>query len=137
MVTFNYSLEKVVQFTRIPLPSITSIQKGAYILSTLQEASRDPKEVSCTLLMITANILRMPVSSSTSHPPTSLPATVHTPFATRLLPQLQLRSQSQRPLHPQHPHLLSNMPSSTLMLLNITHSRLFQDSQVMRLARRL
>ncbi|OWZ73355.1 hypothetical protein AYX14_01249 [Cryptococcus neoformans] len=44
VVTFNYSLEKVVQFTRIPLPSITSIQKGAYILSTLQEASRDPKE---------------------------------------------------------------------------------------------
>ncbi|KAL0242017.1 hypothetical protein I308_106191 [Cryptococcus tetragattii IND107] len=48
VVTFNYSLEKVVQFTRIPLPSITSIQKGAYILSTLQEASRDPKEVAPT-----------------------------------------------------------------------------------------
>ncbi|WVQ86142.1 hypothetical protein IAT38_008310 [Cryptococcus sp. DSM 104549] len=44
VVSFNYSLEKVMEFTRIPLPSITSIQKGAYILSTLQEASRDPKE---------------------------------------------------------------------------------------------
>ncbi|WVW80546.1 hypothetical protein I302_102531 [Kwoniella bestiolae CBS 10118] len=44
VVSFNYSLEKVMEFTRIPLKSITSIQKGAYILSTLQEASRDPKE---------------------------------------------------------------------------------------------
>nr|XP_019007811.1 inositol polyphosphate-5-phosphatase F [Kwoniella pini CBS 10737]OCF46592.1 inositol polyphosphate-5-phosphatase F [Kwoniella pini CBS 10737] len=44
VVSFNYSLEKVMEFTRIPLNSITSVQKGAYILSTLQEASRDPKE---------------------------------------------------------------------------------------------
>ncbi|OCF78932.1 inositol polyphosphate-5-phosphatase F [Kwoniella mangroviensis CBS 8886] len=44
VVSFNYSLEKVMEFTRIPVKSITSIQKGAYILSTLQEASRDPKE---------------------------------------------------------------------------------------------
>jgi hypothetical protein len=46
VVSFNYTLEKVVGFTRIPLRSITSIQKGAYILSTLQEAGRDPLEVS-------------------------------------------------------------------------------------------
>ncbi|WVO16924.1 hypothetical protein L204_104610 [Cryptococcus depauperatus] len=44
VVSFNYTLEKVMEFTRIPLASITSIQKGAYILSTLQEASRDPRE---------------------------------------------------------------------------------------------
>nr|XP_031862627.1 uncharacterized protein CI109_002125 [Kwoniella shandongensis]KAA5529699.1 hypothetical protein CI109_002125 [Kwoniella shandongensis] len=44
VVSFNYPLEKVMEFTRIPLASITSIQKGAYILSTLQEASRDPQE---------------------------------------------------------------------------------------------
>ncbi|KAK6906312.1 hypothetical protein I203_100297 [Kwoniella mangroviensis CBS 8507] len=35
VVSFNYSLEKVMEFTRIPVKSITSIQK---------EASRDPKE---------------------------------------------------------------------------------------------
>lgn len=46
VVSFNYSLEKVVGFTRIPLRSVTSIQKGAYILSPLQEAGRDPVEVS-------------------------------------------------------------------------------------------
>jgi hypothetical protein len=28
VVPFNYSLEKVIGFTRIPLASITSIQKG-------------------------------------------------------------------------------------------------------------
>jgi hypothetical protein len=61
VVSFNYSLEKVIGFTRIPLASITSLQKGmlahtwitcfkgadgsgAYILSPLQEASRDPAE---------------------------------------------------------------------------------------------
>ncbi|WVR08702.1 hypothetical protein IAU60_005760 [Kwoniella sp. DSM 27419] len=44
VVSFNYSLEKVIEFTRIPTASITSVQKGPYILSTLQEASRDPKE---------------------------------------------------------------------------------------------
>ncbi|KAL7420820.1 hypothetical protein Q5752_004773 [Cryptotrichosporon argae] len=44
VVSFNYSLEKVIGFTRIPLASITSLQKGAYILSPLQEASRDPSE---------------------------------------------------------------------------------------------
>ena len=44
VVSFNYSLEKVVGFTRVPLTSITSIQKGSYILSPLQEASRDPAE---------------------------------------------------------------------------------------------
>ncbi|EIW70203.1 hypothetical protein TREMEDRAFT_30281 [Tremella mesenterica DSM 1558] len=45
VVVFNFALEKVVQFTRIPLGSITLIQlEGAYILSPLQEASRDPLE---------------------------------------------------------------------------------------------
>ena len=44
VVSFNYSLEMVVGFTRVPLTSITSIQKGSYILSPLQEASRDPAE---------------------------------------------------------------------------------------------
>ncbi|BEJ10777.1 hypothetical protein CspHIS471_0101990 [Cutaneotrichosporon sp. HIS471] len=44
VVSFNYTLEKVNEFTRIPLKSITSIQKGAYILSALQEAGRDATE---------------------------------------------------------------------------------------------
>lgn len=35
MVSFNYSLEKVNEFTRIPLLSITSIQKGERSLSAV------------------------------------------------------------------------------------------------------
>lgn len=60
VISFNYALEKVIAFTRIPLASLTSIQKGelisppvkliltnsgAYILSPLQEAGRDSVEV--------------------------------------------------------------------------------------------
>jgi len=44
IVSFNYSLDKVSGFTRIPLGAITALQRGAYILSALQEAGRDPLE---------------------------------------------------------------------------------------------
>lgn len=44
VVSFNYSLEKVNEYTRIPLKSIVGIEKGAYILSALQEAGRDTSE---------------------------------------------------------------------------------------------
>ena len=37
-------MDKVSGFTRIPLASITGIEQGAYILSALQEAGRDPNE---------------------------------------------------------------------------------------------
>ncbi|EJU05562.1 hypothetical protein DACRYDRAFT_113641 [Dacryopinax primogenitus] len=42
--SYDYALDKVVMVTRVPLNDIVSIQKGAYILSTLQEAARDPAE---------------------------------------------------------------------------------------------
>jgi len=42
--SYDYSLDKVVLATRIPLEDIMSIQKGAYILSVLQEPARDPAE---------------------------------------------------------------------------------------------
>jgi hypothetical protein len=54
LVSFNYSLDKVQGYTRVPLGSITKIEKGEpclskliqgpYILSPLQEAGRDPVE---------------------------------------------------------------------------------------------
>lgn len=40
IVDFDYSMVKVKMYTRIPLGDVLSIQKGAYILSALQEASR-------------------------------------------------------------------------------------------------
>jgi hypothetical protein len=38
--SYNYSLEKVMQFKRLELDTILSIQMGEYILSTLSPASR-------------------------------------------------------------------------------------------------
>lgn len=38
--SYNYSLEKVIQFKRLELATITSIQMGEYILSSLTPASR-------------------------------------------------------------------------------------------------
>jgi len=42
MQSYDYTLDKIKIYTRVPLGDITTITKGAYILSPLQEASRDP-----------------------------------------------------------------------------------------------
>ncbi|KAF7440628.1 hypothetical protein PC9H_000974 [Pleurotus ostreatus] len=42
IITYDYTLEKVKMYTRVPLGDIVSITKGAYIISPLEEASRDP-----------------------------------------------------------------------------------------------
>ncbi|KAF9014086.1 SacI homology domain-containing protein [Cyathus striatus] len=42
IVSYDYTLEKVKVYTRVPLGDIIKISKGAYILSPLEEASRDP-----------------------------------------------------------------------------------------------
>ncbi|KAI0362423.1 hypothetical protein OH77DRAFT_1467127 [Trametes cingulata] len=42
IISYDYTLEKVKMYTRVPLGDIVGITKGAYILSPLEEASRDP-----------------------------------------------------------------------------------------------
>lgn len=42
IVSYDYNLEKVKMYTRVPLGDVVKITKGAYILSPLEEASRDP-----------------------------------------------------------------------------------------------
>ncbi|KAI0273575.1 SacI homology domain-containing protein [Gloeopeniophorella convolvens] len=42
IISYDYNLEKVKVSTRIPLRDIVGITKGAYIVSPLEEASRDP-----------------------------------------------------------------------------------------------
>ncbi|KAI0723971.1 SacI homology domain-containing protein [Cerioporus squamosus] len=42
IISYDYTLEKVKMYTRVPLGDIVGISKGAYILSPLEEASRDP-----------------------------------------------------------------------------------------------
>ncbi|QRV85813.1 phosphatidylinositide phosphatase SAC2 [Ceratobasidium sp. AG-Ba] len=44
IVSFDYEMDKVVSSRRVPLGDIVSIKQGAYILSTLHEASKDPIE---------------------------------------------------------------------------------------------
>ncbi|KAF8912099.1 SacI homology domain-containing protein [Gymnopilus junonius] len=44
IVSYDYTLEKVKLYTRIPLGDIVNISKGAYILSPLEESSRDPEQ---------------------------------------------------------------------------------------------
>lgn len=42
IVSYDYSLEKAKMYICIPLDAITRLEKGAYIISPLEEASRDP-----------------------------------------------------------------------------------------------
>lgn len=42
IISYDYTLEKVKLYTRVPLGDIVGISKGVYILSPLEEASRDP-----------------------------------------------------------------------------------------------
>ncbi|KAI0054006.1 hypothetical protein FA95DRAFT_1551790 [Auriscalpium vulgare] len=42
IISYDYNLEKVKIYTRIPLGDIVGITRGAYIVSPLEETSRDP-----------------------------------------------------------------------------------------------
>ncbi|KAF5315948.1 hypothetical protein D9611_005058 [Ephemerocybe angulata] len=44
IVSYDYTLEKVKFYIRVPLGDIVGISKGAYILSPLEESSRDPEQ---------------------------------------------------------------------------------------------
>ncbi|KAI0093512.1 SacI homology domain-containing protein [Irpex rosettiformis] len=42
IISYDYNLEKVKMYIRVPLGDVEEITKGAYILSPLEEGSRDP-----------------------------------------------------------------------------------------------
>ncbi|CAE6441727.1 unnamed protein product [Rhizoctonia solani] len=44
IVCFDFEMDKVVSSRRVPLEDVVGIKQGAYILSTLHEASKDPAE---------------------------------------------------------------------------------------------
>ncbi|KAF9053929.1 hypothetical protein BDZ89DRAFT_1153595 [Hymenopellis radicata] len=44
IISYDYTLQKVKKYTRVPLGDVVSISKGAYILSPLEEASRDSEQ---------------------------------------------------------------------------------------------
>ncbi|BGP53922.1 hypothetical protein JCM8202v2_001494 [Rhodotorula sphaerocarpa] len=44
IVSYDYNLQKVTSYTRIPTGNILQIRRGAYIISSLDAAGRDPDE---------------------------------------------------------------------------------------------
>lgn len=44
VVEYQYSLQKVIGFTRVPTEDLVSIQLGSYIISSLDASTRDPVE---------------------------------------------------------------------------------------------
>ncbi|KAI0345325.1 hypothetical protein BDW22DRAFT_1426997 [Trametopsis cervina] len=87
IISYDYSLEKVKMYTRVPLVDIVEITKGTYILSPLEEGSRDPLQNAG--FIITWRNVRQDTrvtsysignSIDTTSPPTSpgLPGTVRT-----------------------------------------------------------
>lgn len=95
-MSFNYSLEKVNEFTRIPLKSITSLQKGAYILSALQEAGRDPTDNAGFVVTFAA------ADESTRYSTYSLDNTLPTPTTpTSTISQVSSKAADGGPLKPE------------------------------------
>jgi hypothetical protein len=79
IISYDYTLQKVKLYTRVPLGDIINVTKGAYILSPLEEASRDPKQNAGFVIHFS---LRRHVTRTTSYsvrnslptPPTSASA---------------------------------------------------------------
>ncbi|KAF9265526.1 hypothetical protein L218DRAFT_957123 [Marasmius fiardii PR-910] len=80
VVSYDYTLEKVKKYTRVPLGDIVEIQKGAYILSPLEEPSRDPEQNAGFVITwlnkdqvtrVTSYSLRNSLDSGTSSSPPS------------------------------------------------------------------
>ncbi|KAM0792485.1 hypothetical protein ACM66B_005157 [Microbotryomycetes sp. NB124-2] len=44
LVNYEFSLQKVIGYTRIPIADVFGIQTGVYVLSSLEAATRDPVE---------------------------------------------------------------------------------------------
>ncbi|KAJ8078947.1 hypothetical protein PM082_013231 [Marasmius tenuissimus] len=80
IVNYDYTLEKVKKYTRVPLGDIVELRKGAYILSPLEEPSRDPEQNAGFIITwlnkdqvtrMTSYSLRNSVDSGTSSTPPS------------------------------------------------------------------
>jgi len=79
VVSYDYSLQKVKLYTRVPLGDIVGISKGAYILSPLEESSRDPEQNAGFVLTwstsnqesrVTSYSVRNSLDPGSSSPPT-------------------------------------------------------------------
>lgn len=76
IVSYDYILDKVKLHTRVPLEMIVRVVKGAYIVSSLEEASRDPQQ-NAGFLVSWLSVDQSSSRKETSpymHDPTQLPA---------------------------------------------------------------
>ncbi|KAJ3784104.1 SacI homology domain-containing protein [Lentinula aff. detonsa] len=103
IVSYDYTLEKVKLYTRVPLGDIIGIKRGAYILSPLEEASRDPLQNAGFIITwlnnnqttrVTSYSLRNSVESAASSSLPSTPIilktpTLSTPIPTKIEPVAQ------------------------------------------------
>ncbi|KAJ3920013.1 SacI homology domain-containing protein [Lentinula edodes] len=122
IVSYDYTLEKVKLYTRVPLGDVVGIKRGAYILSPLEEASRDPLQNSGFMITwlnnnqttrVTSYSLRNSVDSGVSLslpstpviPKTPTPQTPVTPTPTKTDPVTSVAQRS-------FANIMSFMPKS-------------------------
>ncbi|KII89160.1 hypothetical protein PLICRDRAFT_40794 [Plicaturopsis crispa FD-325 SS-3] len=108
IISYDYTLEKVKSYTRVPLRDIIGISKGAYILSPLEEASRDPIQnagfvVEWTSARQTGRVTSYSLRNSLDSAPSS-----PTPYATSFPPP----SSSPNPAHAHSSSLSQASPAS-------------------------
>ncbi|KZT09631.1 uncharacterized protein LAESUDRAFT_722598 [Laetiporus sulphureus 93-53] len=99
IISYDYTLEKVKMYTLVPLQDIVRITKGAYILSPLEEASRDPLQNAGFLITwrnvdqdtrVTSYSIRNSVDPASPLPPpfSSVPSHPRAPHRRATLPML-------------------------------------------------
>ncbi|KAF7974824.1 hypothetical protein HWV62_11181 [Athelia sp. TMB] len=89
IISYDYSLDKIKMYTRAPLGDILNITKGAYILSPLEEASRDPSQNSgFTITWLNTNqttrVTSYSLRNSLDPAPSPLPSPVQANFGSQL-----------------------------------------------------
>ncbi|KAL0565241.1 hypothetical protein V5O48_016787 [Marasmius crinis-equi] len=140
IVSYDYTLEKVKKYTRVPLGDIIEIRKGAYILSPLEETSRNPEQNAGFIVTwlnkdqvtrVTSYSLRNSVDSGSSSTPPSptvarIPASPRTATTPSLeTPPTAITSSGTSSSTPSS--ALTNTPPSTAaakVAASITRSRL-------------
>ena len=129
VVSFNYPLEKVVEFTRVPLESITSIQQGQSVPIQMFTAvhlqapiySRHCKKLDAMSQRTTAFASNSPLSMRRR-------ATARIPSETSGLPCLRAHQAVARRPHHRRPRLASSALLSIRIALSFSPSRYSRES---------
>ncbi|KZV92152.1 hypothetical protein EXIGLDRAFT_836634 [Exidia glandulosa HHB12029] len=122
VVSYDYNLEKVKMFTRIPLGDIVGLRKGPYILSALDETSRDPTQNYGLMVAylptrqdtrVSSYSIRNSVDTAAKSPTTS-------PAASPVAPRFSRKATRRPTLMGQGAHVLSRMLTNVALGTNNT-----------------